>query len=150
MTGKTLEERAKIAVEKWKSENLTDEAIEMRITQLLDDKRDDILLKILGFDNHWGRWEVDHCNGRDGNSFIGSSIKEMCQKAADKWVEDNFKTLPTIPKSLVKELRKEYLERVKRISRDKVYSIIEREESDEIEKLVFEVVDNVSDNIEMR
>jgi hypothetical protein len=41
-------------------------------------------------DDKWtGKFELDHCNGRSGNSFIGEELKEMCRNAAHEWIEED-------------------------------------------------------------
>jgi hypothetical protein len=77
-----------VAIEKWKAEN-TPEKIEAVINRKLDGHADTIILKLLGFDNKWasGTWELDHCNGRAGNSSAGDFIKEHSGEAIKRWLE---------------------------------------------------------------
>lgn len=69
--------KAKLAAE-W-----TDEKIRIRIDRLLNDKFDHIVAVACGFGkNSWGnKWEVDHCNGRGGESLIGQRIAKLAEQA---------------------------------------------------------------------
>jgi hypothetical protein len=68
------------AVEEWKAKN-TKEVIKTTVTELLDKESKQLTLKLLGFEDRWGKWEVDHCNGRGGESAAGDYLR-IAQKTA--------------------------------------------------------------------
>ena len=97
------------AVESWKVAQDPEE-LKKTIFNKLDSKRDEVMLKLLGFNDSWGKWEVDHCNGRSGESSIGDFLKTTQQKAIKEWLETSF-PLTISPKtltSLQKRVQKEY------------------------------------------
>lgn len=97
------------AVESWKVAQDPEE-LKKTIFNKLDSKRDEVMLKLLGFNDSWGKWEVDHCNGRSGESSIGDFLKTTQQKAIKEWLETTF-PLTISPKtltSLQNRVQKEY------------------------------------------
>ena len=59
----------------------TQEKIQARINVILNKHLQDLVSKSLGFDSRWGGWEVDHCNGRGGESTVGKIISDLAIKA---------------------------------------------------------------------
>jgi hypothetical protein len=98
------------AVLAWKA-NYTPEKIHAKVTEQLDTNAEQMVLKLLGFDNRWGKWEVDHCNGRAGNSAIGDYMMQQ-HSIAIKEFFDNFKMSEVITPALKTKIktvaRKEY------------------------------------------
>ncbi len=94
-----------LAIHEWKSENSPEE-IRKTIKKELDKHSKEILLKLMGFDNRWnqGRWELDHCNGRAGESSAGDYIKKHQAAAIKEWLGNV--ALPTLPPELSAGLRK--------------------------------------------
>ena len=90
------------AVERWRQEH-TPEQIESRVRHLLDNKSDEIVAKMLGFNDSWGRWELDHCNGRSGNSAAGDYMRKCHQEAIEKWITKM--ALPVLPEDLNQKLK---------------------------------------------
>lgn len=99
------------ALEKWKAQH-TPERIKEVVHSKLDKGTEHILLKLLGFETGYnGQWQVDHCNGRSGNSAVGDYLRETQKEAIQEWF--NRIKLPTLTsttqKSLGKAYRDEYL-----------------------------------------
>jgi hypothetical protein len=67
-----IEYAVRQAYNEWSDENL--EGLVDRVKTELDDHLNDIVAKVLGMNNRWGKWEVDNCNGRSGQSHIGQEI----------------------------------------------------------------------------
>jgi|WetSurSiteA1Bulk_404760.scaffolds.fasta_scaffold11078_8 hypothetical protein len=84
------------------------------VYKVLDAQLQTIILKVLGLNDHWGKWEVDHCNGRSGNSTIGDYIKETAKDHVASWVKKAIGKLPSIPTDAVKSIRKDFVENVLR------------------------------------
>lgn len=59
------------------------------VKKQLDTKRREIFAQVLGFDDRWGRWEVDHCNGR--RSAVSDGLASVVQEAGEEWVKDCIK-----------------------------------------------------------
>lgn len=89
------------AVEEWKGKN-TAENIKKTVTDLLDSESKQLTLKLLGFDDRWGKWEVDHCNGRSGESAAGAYLRDIQKTAIQDWFE--AVSMPTITPALKKQL----------------------------------------------
>jgi hypothetical protein len=92
------------------------------ITKLLDGRVQEIIGKLLGFDAHWGVWEVDHCNGRSGSSAAGDWLRDAAQGAVSGWLTEQAGKLPTLPKAAITSLRGDYLEAFQNELRDRLIS----------------------------
>ena len=124
------------AVAQWKQRN-TVEKISATVTQALDKQAQTILLKLLGFDaNHWGKdvWELDHCNGRNGNSAAGDFIRTTQAEAVKAWLSTVAmpNLSPAITKSIVASCRDEY----KRALERHIYGIVEKQAEEDAKTLV--------------
>jgi hypothetical protein len=52
----------------------------------LNAQKREVTLKLLGLDDRWGKWDVDHCNGR--NSPITQYLAAGAEKAIKEWVNE--------------------------------------------------------------
>lgn len=68
-----------------------------------------IIAKYLGFDNRWGKWELDHCNGRSGNTAAGDFVKTEIRKVCPDYLKKQVGALPDLPKETIAELKKYYI-----------------------------------------
>jgi hypothetical protein len=92
------------AVAEWQFKN-DEETIRTAIHKRLDKESDQITMKLLGFNVSYGRdWELDHCNGRSGNSAAGDFIRKAQQVAIEQWLRDI--PLPVMSAALKKRLHK--------------------------------------------
>ena len=73
------------SIDKWKEKN-SEEALTQRVHKLLDDNAETIVLKLLGFDNRWNKWELDHCNGRKGESAAGDYLKQDYERFLSEYL----------------------------------------------------------------
>jgi hypothetical protein len=75
------------AVNEWKADN-TPEHLKKTVKKELDSQANTILVKLLGFDASYGKdaWQLDHCNGRDGNSSAGDFIATHQAEAIKEWL----------------------------------------------------------------
>lgn len=104
---KNAEAKANQAAQDWLKSNEPD--IERRVWALLNNHVQKIVVKLLGFDHHWGEdWELDHCNGRAGESAAGDWLRERAGEAVYAWLDQQAQALPNLPASAVKSLREEY------------------------------------------
>lgn len=78
------------AVQSWQKKN-TPAAITRSVHERLNENRDEIVLKLLGFDNSYGDYyKLDHCNGRSGESVAGQFLHTVAKEAINSWLKDNF------------------------------------------------------------
>lgn len=74
------------AMHQWQQDRLKD--IKQQVYLRLDAHRDEVLRKLMGFNrSHDGRWEIDHCNGRGGESAISDWLKTSQKAAIDEWLK---------------------------------------------------------------
>lgn len=92
------------AINEWKSKN-TEEVLTQRVHDLLDKNAREVVLKLLGFNESRGKWEVDHCNGRAGESAVGDYLKRVKQAAIDSWLAEA--ELPKMDKTISTVMRKD-------------------------------------------
>lgn len=82
------------------------------IAQLNKD-RHDVVWRLLGLENHWGKWEVDHCNGRKSpivdmmTEAVQAEVKEWLNEAIQEVIAANRDKLKT---QFRKALEKEFTE----------------------------------------
>lgn len=75
------------AVANWKLKN-DREKLTRDTTMLLDKNSKEIVMKLLGFNITYGnKWELDHCNGRSGNSSAGDYLKEQQSEIIKEWLQ---------------------------------------------------------------
>lgn len=62
------------------------EGIQRQIVDELTKERRNLALKMLGFDDRWGKLEIDHTNGR--KTVAGDFIDQNVGPAVKKWVDE--------------------------------------------------------------
>lgn len=98
------------AIADWHAVN-TPESISQKIHVLLDKNREQVVLKLMGFNAQYGRnWEIDHCNGRSGNSPIGNYLERTQESAIKQWVDEMKmpELTATVKKQIAGSLRETY------------------------------------------
>ena len=74
------------AYSEWLDKN-SPEKIKKDCLKVLNESSEEILRKLLGFNkDSWGKWSLDHCNGRHGNSAAGDYIRKHQAAAVDAWL----------------------------------------------------------------
>ena len=104
------------ALEEWRQKQ-TPEVIKEQVFKKLDRGTEDILLKILGFNRRYGdKWEIDHCNGRQGNTAAGDYLRTCQDQAIKAWFEQIQMPAmtPVLKKRLEAAYKKEYEWRIMR------------------------------------
>lgn len=131
------------AVANWKTKN-TEEVIEERVTKQLDKSCTEITLKLLGFDESWGKWDLDHCNGRGGESAAGDYLRKVQQAAIQKWLETV--QLPEIPPKLKAATVAEYKSAYQNALRQVLYRLATKQAEEDAQFLIGKLV--ASDRLE--
>ena len=82
-----------------------------KVHKRLDQHRDEVLMKLMGFNKgSFDRgWEIDHCNGRNGNSVISDFLKESQAAAVKEWLSQI--ELPTMSSAFKTRIQKEMKQR---------------------------------------
>lgn len=83
-------QRVNTLVESWAAKNLTPDALEKRITNLLEYHQKTVFLSLMGFEDRYGSWAIDHCNGRSGNSIAGDVLRQKHTEALKRFFEKHF------------------------------------------------------------
>jgi len=111
-----LEELNKViedAKSEWLKEN---KDIRKKVFETLDKQRDGIIFNLMGFSKNWRyKLEIDHCDGRTADSFIGQVIKEVGKQAALDWLRVNLQDVhkeieldSTIMQKLIEEAKSHF------------------------------------------
>lgn len=108
------------AAAQWMAEHRN--KIPQMVSSMLERRMEEVVAKLLGFDNHWGDWAVDHCNGRAGNSAAGDWLREQARDAIKAWLTAQAGKLPTLPKHAIESLRKNYQKTLERELRTQLVS----------------------------
>lgn len=124
------------AIQEWKNQH-TEESIKATVTDLLNKESKQLVLKLLGFSDHWGKWEVDYCNGRGGNSAAGDFLRKTQQEAIEAFLATV--TMPALDKKLKGDLTKsisnDYQLALQRSLRERVHTKADQDAKDIIEEL---------------
>lgn len=93
-------EQAEQQIQQFVSQELakwTEDKLRAHITTTIENKIEFIVSTALGFESRYNRWEVDHCNGRAGESVVGQMIAQLAidtvQKAVQKAIAEGKFTL---------------------------------------------------------
>ena len=133
-----------VTVEKWREEH-TPEKVTRKVESLLEDKADEIVAKLLGFNDRWGKWEVDHCNGRGGESAAGDYLRRVHQQAIEEWF--NTLLIPKMPKTLSVKLRESLQRDFDRVMQQRMHELVRDYADKEAERLFEELkVSSMLDN----
>lgn len=100
-------------VEKWRA-GIDATAIEKQVKKVLDAQGESLVLKLMGFSNKWGQWELDYCNGRSGESAAGDYFRKLHQQAIQEWMANNFtlKLSDADKKRITRDVQREYVNAV--------------------------------------
>ena len=134
----------------WEKKN-TPQVIGAQVKKTLDNGRETIILKLLGFDNRWsGKWELDHCNGRAGNSPAGDYLKGVASEEIKKWFDSV--ELPPVGDILTKSMVKDYKSRVKRLVGEGLKHAADREAERIVDSIIKDLTETtkVDDYLTMK
>ena len=113
--------------------------IKKRVTDLLEKNLEQGIITLLGFDYRWGKWEVDHCNGRSGESSVGDYMKQQHSVAIKEFFDSlDIKTLitPTLRNKLSAVVKKEMEWRLEGMVRDRINIVLAEQMSQLVKELV--------------
>lgn len=99
-------ERAHAARAQWLAEHA--DGVELKVREMLDSRLESVVAQVMGFDNRWGHWEIDHCNGRSGESLAADRIRTVAREDALRWVEAALGDVGEPPDAIRKAAREEY------------------------------------------
>lgn len=101
---------AEAAADDWLREHAHDGVIRNRVRTMLESDLQKIVAKLLGFDNRgWSRdWELDHCNGRAGESAAGQFIRKEAGAAVDAWLRSAIANMPAPTSEIRRAMQKAY------------------------------------------
>ena len=122
-------------------------AIKKKVFSTLNKAKDEIAPKLLGFtrDSWNNKWEIDHCNGRSGESSLGDYLKQHQEAGIKQFIEElDLTTVRPFTKSEKDEMRSDYRRRVINKVRE---SVRVRAEQDAARLLNSISVDNLVDLI---
>lgn len=68
------------------------EAVIGEVIRDLEAQKRDVTMKLLGLDNRWGKWEVDHCNGRTSpiTEYLASEGRDLVKAWVNEAVKEVF------------------------------------------------------------
>lgn len=131
------------AVEEWKKD-FTEEKISSEVRSMLNKKKDEIALKLLGFEDSWGKWEI---NKNTPNAAAMEFITAKTEPVVKEWLNKlKLPNLDTVKASAIhKAAERAYYstleEAVRRAAWKKAQEDAEKliakiAESDDLEKLL--------------
>ena len=103
----SIKESTEESVNKWF--NKWAKTYEQQLHRILDRSAEKLVLSMLGLEGTLdGRWRIDHCNGRAGESVVGRWLKERCTQAVGNWLLKFQEQLPPPPQDAIDAVREEY------------------------------------------
>jgi histone H3/H4 len=118
----------KQAVTEWMNKH-SDESIKQKVHELLDSNLKETSLKLLGFDNRWGKWEVDHRSEKHtaAKEYIANLIESSFKEWMDNLVLDEIKRMPkvSIKRAAVNEFKSQIGWNLKRKIKNTVSDLAE-------------------------
>lgn len=97
-------------------DKLTESAVRKIVRDRLNQQVNETVLKVIGFENRWGKWEVDHCNGR--MSALSELVKNVAQSEFQTWFKENMGRGPKLTTEQRKAIVCEFDEAVLRAARE--------------------------------
>jgi protoporphyrinogen oxidase len=128
------------AVAEWMDRH-SDEDIKERVHEILNEDLKSAALSLLGFDNRWGRWELqNNQKASAAQQYINSKVEQAFKEWADNLIITGIKRLPkkAIAQSLMQGIEKQFENTLRR----KLNAAIE----DITEKTVDSLVKQLSTN----
>ena len=110
------------AIHEW-LEKQNPKDIRKKVFDTLEAAKDEVAPKLMGFNKgSFGRgWEIDHCNGRSGESTIGDYMRKHQQEGIQQFIDQlNLVSLHPFSKKEIEDMRKEYRQRVINKTREAV------------------------------
>ena len=98
------------AIHEW-LEKQNPEAIRKKVFDTLEAAKDEVAPKLMGFNKGtFGRgWEIDHCNGRNGESAMGDYMRKHQQEGIQQFIDQlDLTSLRPFTEVEIKGLRSEY------------------------------------------
>lgn len=132
-------------IDKWLAVN-TPEVIAKSVNSKLDKHKEEITLKLLGFDKSYGdrNWKLDHCNGRSGNSTAGEYLKATQSAIVKQWLENV--PLPELSPTQLNRLSIEFNDVYLRALKKELFRVAEDKAKEDSQKLLDEIIS--TDSIE--
>jgi len=133
-----------LGVNNTSNENVLQTAINNTSSKLqksVETKLNDLVYKLIGFSDSWGKWEIDHCNGRmsDVASFISTKVRNQIVEELDKginFISDKDKV------ELQIAMRKEFLS----LYKDSLKRTMQREAQQLADKHADEIIKEMVEN----
>jgi hypothetical protein len=134
---RNLEAELARAISEWEKKN-TEGVIRARVADTLKRGEDQIIRKLLGFDkDSWGRddWKLDHCNGRSGNSPVGTYLASAVKAQFTAWLDGVIATFKP-PKDMEKSILAAYKEAFGSAVKSHARKLAEQHAEEKIKALV--------------
>ena len=112
------------AIHEW-LEKQNPQAIRKKVFDTLEAAKDEVAPKLMGFNKaSFGRgWEIDHCNGRAGESVIGDYMRKHQQEGIQQFIDQlNLVSLRPFSGKEIEDMRKEYRQQVINKTREAVWA----------------------------
>jgi len=127
-----------VAMHDWadqQQENLVND-----IHKRLNEQRDAVLMKLMGFIKpSWGgTWEIDHCNGRNGQSVVGDFYKDLQHEAIKEWLKEI--PLPTMSPAFKEAIAKDLQSTYEREVRSNVFKMARQYADESLNDVITEVL----------
>lgn len=92
------------------------------------------VLKIVGFNNSWDKWEVDHCNGRSSvlTEYMSVKVQQMFRAEFEKMLQPEIE-------DILKPVKKAFLDEFKNAFKREAQGLIYSETREQAKKFISEL-----------
>lgn len=132
-------------VESWLHSH-SDESVRKTVRKMLDNKLQQVIYKVLGMENDWGRgWRVDHCNGRmsDVRELIENNARKEVSTVLSEFLMKKVHTkafLKPMEKALAREYEEVFRRDLLRMAREKASKDARQLLDDHLEEIITGIV----------
>lgn len=123
-----LESQMEKALDEFNAEKIVKEIVADAKKQ-----QQELVMRVIGMDNRFGRWEVDHCNGRMSNitEFVDATCGPMLKEALAELMKEEIaalkvKTMPKLKKAIAAELDNRWNKSIDEAARDVVRHLADK------------------------
>lgn len=104
-----LKAEAAAFTEQWIAQQ-TPDVLKAKLKRELNSVLCEVLAQMLGFEHRYGRWEIDHCNGR--MSHMTKLLTDNAREAVSAYLKDAVKVLPPLTTTQKGAIKKAYSDQV--------------------------------------
>ena len=122
------------------------------LPQLIKQRLEASVAGVLGFSEGWGKWDVDHCNGRTSvvSNYVAERARDIVHKVAESVITEKAirKIMKECRDALLRDAKEQARREYKQLLYDRIHELA-KEKADEDARKVFDEIDEINTDIEL-